>query len=274
VAYDFSRATVGDLARETEGMWSGKVQIDYRPRSNTLLYLSASRGVKGPGFNTNVSGNLTNDETPFKSEHVMAYEAGAKLELLDHRIRLNSSVYYYDYKGFQGFAFNGLQGVVGNYDGRFRGAEVEFVATPMQGLLLSVSASYMQTLLRDIPTAYNGIRDQQSIMAPKWTTNGFIRKTVDVGNGKLGLQWSYDYVGDRYASIDNNAATFVKGSFVHNARVSYELPAHGLEFAAFVDNVSDVDRMNFSFDLIASTGSLLQSFAKPRIWGVSVRKRF
>jgi iron complex outermembrane recepter protein len=144
----------------------------------------------------------------------------------------------------------------------------------MEGLLLSVSGSYMQTLLRNIPTAYNGIRDQQSIMAPKWTSNGFIRKSFDVGTGKLGLQWSYDYVGDRYASIDNNYATFVKGSFVHNARVSYELPTQGLEFAAYVDNVSDVDRMNFSFDLIASTGSLLQSYAKPRIWGVSVRKRF
>ena len=274
VTYDFSRATVGDLAVESEGMWSGKVQIDYRPMTDVLLYLSASRGVKGPGFNTNVSGNLTNDATPFKSEHVMAYEAGAKLELLDRRVRLNSSIYYYTYKGFQGFAFNGLQGVVGNYDGRFGGAEVELVATPVEGLLLSVSASYMDTLLRDIPTAYNGVIDQQSIMAPKWTSNGFIRKTFNVGVGKLGVQWSYDYVGDRYASIDNNYATFVKGSFIHNARVSYELPAQGLEFAAFVNNLSDTDRMNFSFDLISSTGSLLQSYAKPRMWGVSVRKQF
>jgi outer membrane receptor protein involved in Fe transport len=66
----------------------------------------------------------------------------------------------------------------------------------------------------------------------------------------------------------------VKGSFVHNVRATFEMPAKGLEFAAFVDNVSDVDRMNFSFDLITSTGSLIQSYAKPRWYGASIRKKF
>ena len=274
VAYDFSSATVGDLAKETEGMWSGKIQLDYRPNDTSLLYASVSRGVKGPGFNTNVSGNLTLEDTPFKSEHLIAYETGAKLELLDRRLRLNTSLYYYDYSGFQGFAFNGLQGVVGNFDGSFRGGEIELVAVPATGLLLSLGAAYMDTTLENVPTAYSGVRDQQSIMAPDWTANGYIRKTFDAGPGELGLQWSFDYVGDRYASIDNNFATFVKGSFVNNARITYNLPTQGLELAAFVDNISDVDRENFSFDLIASTGSLLQSYAKPRWWGVSLRKNF
>jgi iron complex outermembrane receptor protein len=274
LVYDFSKATVGDLATKTEGMWSGKVQLDYRPADATLLYLSVSRGVKGPGFNTNVSGNLTNEQTPFDSENLIAYEIGAKTEFLDRKIRLNTSLYFYDYSRFQGFAFNGLQGVVGNYDGTFKGGEVEFIAAPGAGWMFGLSGSYMDTLLKDIPTVYNGIRDQQSIMAPEWTSNGYIRKDFDVGSGRLGLQWSFDYVGDRYASVENNYATLVPSSFVHNARVSYELPDNGLEFAAWVNNISDTDRVNFSFDLIASTGSLLQSYAKPRMYGLSIRKSF
>ncbi len=274
LTYDFSAATVGNAATESEGMWSGKLQLDYRPVEDSLLYISVSRGVKGPGFNTNVSGNLTFADTPFKSEHLLAYEAGAKLEFLNKRVRLNSSLYYYDYKGFQGFAFNGLQGVVGNYDGNFRGGEIEFVAIPADGWLVSTSASYMSTTLKDIPTAYSGVRDQQSILAPKWTLNGSVRKTINIGDNKLAFTWSGDYVGDRYASVDNNLATFVPGSFVHNLRATYELPAKGLEFALFCDNVANKSRMNFSFDLITSTGSLIQSYAKPRIYGASVRKRF
>jgi iron complex outermembrane receptor protein len=274
LVYDFSPATVGNAATETEGMWSGKVQIDFRPVEHSLFYVSASRGVKGPGFNTNVSGNLTNLDTPFRSEHLMAYEAGAKLEFLDKRVRLNSSVYYYDYKGFQGFAFNGLQGVVGNYDGNFRGGELEFVAIPAEDWLVSTSASYMSTTLKGIPTAYNGVRDQESILAPKWTTNGSVRKAFPIGNDKVALTWSFDYVADRYASVDNNLGTFVPASFVHNIRATYEKRASGLEFAVFVDNLSNKDRMNFSFDLITSTGSLIQSYAKPRIYGASIRKTF
>ena len=274
VVYDFSQSTVGNLAKESEGMWSGKIQLDYRLADATLLYLSVSRGVKGPGFNTNVSGNLTNEQTPFDSENLIAYEIGAKTEFLDRKIRLNTSLYYYDYSGFQGFAFNGLQGVVGNYDGTFEGGEVEFTAVPGAGWMFNLSASYMDTQLKDIPTIYNGIQDQESIMAPEWTSNGYIRKDFDVGSGRLGLQWSFDYVGDRYASVENNYGTLVPGSFVHNARISYELPDNGLEFAAWVNNISDTDRMNFSFDLIAATGSLIQSYAKPRIYGLSIRKSF
>lgn len=274
LVYDFSAATVGNLAKEAEGMWSGKVQLDFRPVDETLLYLSVSRGVKGPGFNTNVSGNLTFADTPFRSEHTLAYETGAKLEFLDKRVRLNTSLFYYDYKDFQGFAFNGLQGVVGNYDGTFKGGELELVAVPVHGLTLSASGAYLTTVLHKIPTAYSGVRDQQSILAPKWTANGSIRKSFDIGSDKFSLLWSCDYVADRYASVDNNAATFVKASFVNNIRAIYEMPSKGLEFAAFVDNISDVDRMNFSFDLITSTGSLIQSYAKPRWYGASIRKKF
>ena len=274
LTYEFSSATAGSLATASEGMVSGKVQLDFRPVDDSLYYVSISRGVKGPGFNTNVSGNLTIDQTPFKSEHLGAYETGTKLEFLNKRVRLNSSIYYYDYKGFQGFAFNGLQGVVGNYDGNFKGGEIEFIAIPADGWVISASGAYIDSRLQNIPTAYNGVRDQQSIMSPKWTGNASVRKTFDLGDNKLSFVWSGDYVGDRFASIDNNLATFVPSSFVNNVRATYELPSKGLEFAAFVNNLSDKNRMNFSYDLITSTGSLLQSYAKPRWFGVSVRKKF
>ena len=272
--YDFSTATVGALATAKANLWSGKFQLDYKPNDNALVYASISRGAKGPGFNTNVSGNLTNAETPFGSESLWAYEAGVKLDLLDRRLRFNSSVFYYDYSDFQGFAFNGLQGVVGNYNGYFYGGEVELVAKLGGGLTANLGAAYLKSKLRNIPTARNGVIDQESILAPRWTVNGAINKKFAIGANSLNINWSFDFVDDRFASIDNNAATAVKGSFVHNARVSYNLEAAGVEVAAFVNNISDVDRENFSYDLLTSTGSVIKSFAKPRWWGFSIRKTF
>ncbi len=272
--YDYSPETVGDLATVSDDLWSGKLQLDYKPSDNALFYASVSRGAKGPGFNTNVSGNLTNAETPFGSESLWAYEFGSKLDLMDRRLRLNSSVFYYDYSDFQGFAFNGLQGVVGNYDGYFYGGELELTARPGADLTLSFGAAYLESKLRDVPTARSGLIDQKSILAPRWTVNGSINKDIYIGADRLSLNWSFDFVDDRFASIDNNLATFVEGSFVHNARISYHLEGPDIVLAAFVNNISDVDRENFSYDLIASTGSVIKSFAPPRWWGVSVRKNF
>ncbi len=274
LAYDFSPETVGDLATVEDDLWTGKAQLDYTPTDNTLFYVSASRGQKGPGFNTNVSGNLTIPETPFGSEILWAYEAGAKLSLADRRIQFNASGFYYDYEDFQGFAFNGLQGVVGNYDGEFYGGEVEINTTPVDSLNITFGASYLESELEDVPTAYAGVVNQESVLTPRWTVNGLINKSFDVGPGSASIQWSFDYIGDRFTSIENNLATFVEASFVHNARVAYRFEDQGLELAAFVDNISDVDRGNYAFDLIASGGFVIRSFAKPRWWGVSIRKEF
>jgi iron complex outermembrane recepter protein len=151
---------------------SGKLELDYKPVEGELLYAGVSRGVKGGGFNTNVSGGLTNAATPFKPEHALTYEIGSKSDLFDKHLRLNSSVYYYDYKDYQGFAFTGLQGVVGNYNGHFAGGQFQAVASLPAEVLVSLGASYMTTLLHDVPTAYDGIRDEESAMAPKWTLTG------------------------------------------------------------------------------------------------------
>lgn len=274
LVYDFNSATVGGLAKSVQGLWSGKLQLDYRPSEDALLYAGVSRGVKGAGFNSNLGAALTIEQTPFRDESVMAYEVGGKFDLLGRRLRLNASAYYYDYSDFQGYSFNGTQGAVDNYDGEFYGGELEIVASLPAGVRANAGASYMHTRLKDVSTAYSGIRDQHGVLAPEWVLNGGVQKATNLGPGVLTLLWSFDYMSDRYASVDNNAATHVVGSFVHNVRATYDWTDKGLIFAAFVDNLSDKNRQTFAYDLVSSLGGTINVFAKPRTWGVSVRKSF
>jgi len=261
----------------SEGLWSGKLQLDYTPTDAVLLYLSASRGVKAAGYNTNLSG-FTDDAfiaaTPFESESLYAYEGGAKQQFMDDRLRVNASVFYYDYQGFQGYVFDGIQGVVGNYDGHFTGGELEIAAAPTDSLDLNLGVAFLDTTLQDVPTAYRGVRDQEAAQAPQWTFNGSINKRFATPIGDLNLSWDGNYLDDRYMSIDNNEATTVPGSFIHNARVALDVQDTGFEVAAFVKNISNNDRMVFSYDLTAYFGSFLQGYAQPRWYGVSVRKSF
>ncbi|MGE3598718.1 MAG: TonB-dependent receptor, partial [Dehalococcoidia bacterium] len=236
LGYDFSKATVGSLAKAKANLWSGKLEIDYHPNEDTLFYVSFSRGVKGPGFNTNIGGTTTLEQTPFGDEHMWAYEVGSKLEVFDRRLRLNTSVFYYDYHDFQGFTFQGLTSLVSNFKARFTGAEMELRAVPMDGLDLDLAVAWLDTKVDDVSTIYNGVQDQESIKAPEWTVNGAVRKTFPVGSGELGLQWSFNYIDDHFASLDNNPATLISGgNFMHSAQVSYALPDQGWEVTAFVD---------------------------------------
>ena len=159
LVYDFSESTVGAAARQSVGMISGKAELDYRPVDKLLIYGSVSRGVKGPGFNTNVGATLTNEATPFKDEWLIAYELGSKLELFDRRLRINSNVYQYDRHRAQEYTYSGFTAFVSNYEGKFRGAEIEIAAVPMDKLILAVSASFMDTELYNVGTVYSGIQD-------------------------------------------------------------------------------------------------------------------
>jgi len=277
VSYDFSQATVGNLARRVDNLWSGKIQLDYKPSPNVLLYAGVSRGSKGGGFNAN-SGTTTIEQTPFRSEYLYDYEGGVKLQMLQHRVTLNLSAFNYDYHHFQGFAYKNLIGVVGNYNGYFRGGELELRATPVPSVNINLGVSYLLSKLRNVPSLYpapNGsIRDEQGVNAPKWTVKGSIAKDFAIGNDKLTLLWSADYIGDRYASIDNNAATFVKGSFVHNARITYHVNSLDVDIAAFVDNISNTARQTYSFDELSAAGSIITAYARPRWFGGSLRKQF
>ncbi|MEI6643236.1 MAG: TonB-dependent receptor [Novosphingobium sp.] len=294
--YDFSASNpvVGSLAHLDDKLWSGKVGLDYKPDDNTLLYLTVSRGVKAGGFNTNLNGfpdqkfldsNGGLDffgvpekdfipDTRFKDEHLMAYEGGAKLDLLDRKLRVNLSAFYYNYTNFQGYNFRGVAGVVANNDARFYGAELEVHARPMAGLDLNLAASYLHTKLFDVTTAHSGTLDQQAAQAPKWTVNGSVTKRFELPFGTLGFTWDGNYLGSRYTSTDNNVGTLIRSSFVHNARVSLDIEKAGLELAFFVKNISNNDRMIFSYDLAGSFGNFLQGYAPPRWIGGSIRKSF
>jgi len=296
IVYNYSAANrvVGDDARMNDNLWSGKLGLDFKPNDNTLVYVNVSRGVKAGGYNTNLNafpdqtflnanggsnpfGTGTTDfipDTRYEDENLWAYEGGVKLDLLDRKLRVNTSAFYYDYTNFQGYNFRGVAGVVANNDGRFYGAELELQALPTDSLSFNLAASYLKTKLFDVNTAYQGIRDNQAAQAPKWTINGSITKSFDLAFGKLAFTWDGNYLDDRYTSTDNHIGTLIRGSFVHNARVALDVENQGLELSFFIRNISNNDRMIFSYDTNAFWGNFLQGYAPPRWIGGSIRKTF
>jgi iron complex outermembrane receptor protein len=86
-----------------------------------MLYASVNRGAKGGGWSAPVSGAVDPTALPYKQETLASCELGEKLTFWDGRARLNSALFYYDYRNYQGFFLQGLTNVVRNVDANVKG---------------------------------------------------------------------------------------------------------------------------------------------------------
>lgn len=127
-------------------IWTPRFAVNYQASNDLLLYASATRGFKSGGWNAR--GTVASELTPFDAEKAWSYEAGAKTELLDRRLRVNLNAYWLDVKDLQtpsGFArANGSIGfVTSNFaDYRNKGIELEINAAPVDDLNIFASVGY------------------------------------------------------------------------------------------------------------------------------------
>ena len=270
--YDFTRAAVGDLTESSYGDFAGKVALDFQASENVLLYVSASRGIRGPGFNATADGYLPIENTTFTNEVVHAFETGIKAGMFDGRANLRASAFYYDYNDFQAFNFNGLTNSVTNNDAYFTGGEVELYTNPMEGLDINLGVAFLEAEVKDVDAGF-GLVDTDPIKAPKWTFNGSVAKEFVLGDFQLNVQYDFDFIDKHKANLAFTEITNIDSSWWHNARIGYGQEQNGWEVYVFVHNLANVDRKTFGYDNTFA-GLALSSFAPPRMYGVGFRKDF
>jgi iron complex outermembrane receptor protein len=121
-----------------------RISLQFQVNNDLMTYVSATNGFKSGGWNGRTdSAQLLNN---FGPETVWSYEAGLRSELLDHRLRINATVFQADYKGLQiSTEFpNTTSFVTTNAgDSRVRGAELEVNAVPAPGLIAQASLGLM-----------------------------------------------------------------------------------------------------------------------------------
>lgn len=72
-----------------------RINIDYSPTDDDLVYFSVTTGYRAGGFNLGF-----NSPTPvYDQEEVLAYELGYKGQMADGTLQVNASAYLYDYEG-------------------------------------------------------------------------------------------------------------------------------------------------------------------------------
>jgi outer membrane receptor protein involved in Fe transport len=149
--------------KSTDNFVTPRLTLEVKPTESALYYASVAQGVKPGGISTVTGGGWQDanfdgqyDEFAYKAEKLTEYELGAKTEWLDNRVRLNASLFFFDYKDKQ----VGTQLVVNNVAiGRLtnagkaevKGLELDADWKPSDNWLLHVNYTYLDGEYTDFP---------------------------------------------------------------------------------------------------------------------------
>jgi iron complex outermembrane receptor protein len=262
--------------------WSGRVQLDWTPTDDLMLYASWNRGIRGGGFNAPLFpldppfeyDDLTMSYDP---EQLDAYEVGFKSTLLDGIMRLNGAAYYYDYTDYQAFFIAGLQTITFNTDAESYGAELELFTSPIDGLDIMLGAAYNDIDLDapgdDIPVEAPA---GPTVKAPEWNLNALIRYEWPMFGGYIAAQGDIVYIDEHIFALAGLETNQSDSYSVSNVSLTYTTENRNWEVSAFVENVTDEEYLVQTFDLSGPEflGMTEQYYGRPQWWGVSMTYRF
>jgi outer membrane receptor protein involved in Fe transport len=271
----FTGGAVG--ASTTSNLPSGKVELDYHPEADTLLYYSISRGVKSGGFtahNTTSAGAIS----PFEPEKLLDYEVGIKSDVT-HTLRINASAFYYHYLDEQILGkvayLTGFIGRFVNANSRIAGGELEVQWQPLQGLSISQYAGYTVGYYESHVLNSSGIDyDGQPLSFPKWSYGGDASYGFDVGQFKITAETNYSF-HDTYSQfyLLGSPVFTVPKYWLANANLSLS-PAAGApwEFTLWGRNI-----FNRSYDVTRNfflPGTDIAQAGEPATFGVRVSYKY
>jgi outer membrane receptor protein involved in Fe transport len=260
-----SRSIYRAMERDFEDV-TWRVNVDYTPVDNILLYLSNTTGYRAGGFNLGYF-------SPFPSydqEEVLSTELGYKGTHLEGQLQLNASIYKYVYENIHAqmttASFLGGTGtsVQGFPEADTNGVEMDFVYAPTADLIIGGNASYTDAKYSESyiqPTGHVGVIDVNNPLAPTSIYSDAERNvdvkglqmlripkskmafygnlTTDALGGTVDYLLTYSWTSsinwdDSQISIDESP-DFSRMDF----KVTYTNNEEDLEIMAFVNNVQD-----------------------------------
>ncbi len=293
IAFDIYRPLKNDW-----DVWTWRVNFNYQPNENTLLYLSATTGWRSGGYNL---GFFSSQTPEYNEENIIAYEFGYKGTLLNDRLQLNSSIYLYNYDDIQTIITQtgGLMGVGVNVvnapSARTIGWEGEVTLLLGDHLTIGGNGSYTDAQFTDdfsvvdvvnpatpdtIFTAAELTRsgfDGASLpKIPKWKFTVWGDYTWPLGSsGTLDLYTTVGWTDEFYfdapfeRSIDR-APAFTRW----DARVSWRSANQNWDVSAWVNNITEEFGLR-QMDEGSSGDNFLRSVttSDPRVFGLTVSYR-
>jgi iron complex outermembrane receptor protein len=286
--FPVSLATCNFQREKTFTHLSWTASLDWEATEDLLLYVKGSNGYRAGGHNLRAVTPAM--RAPFDPETVTDVEVGAKWDLLDDRLRLNTAYYHSFYEDIQVSLLVQVPGVglttqvVNLAEADVDGVELQarFFLTPelsVDGTASWLNFEYTDPLLvpQLVPDyKYNvGATYDLPVSYGTWTVHG-------------GYSYQDDYCVTSFAVVAaGNPFACVDGRGLVDGRITLDLEEHGLQLALFGTNLTDEEY--YEVPLTGSNGNTVPpaipsafvnstfntaTVGAPRILGVEVRKQF
>jgi outer membrane receptor protein involved in Fe transport len=280
----------------TESGVNPKAEVDYHIDQDKMVYGLAARGFRPGGLVPSIPGSSTSDPLgcfaqlqalgytsaaqtkSYRSDHLWDYEVGAKTDWDNHRMTLNGSVFYIDWKGIQqlvalscGFQFRANAGAAVS-----KGFDLDLHFSPVNGLDLSGGVGYQRARITQTSTASPQKVGDRVYQVPDWTGTASATYTIPVsGTSNVVATLGYSYTGNSTSANVTPAEPRIRPSYsLLDARVAYVFGAQ--EVAVVGKNLTDIEaNLADNRSLAAETlGRPRLVVNQPRTIGVEFRTSF
>jgi iron complex outermembrane receptor protein len=252
-----------------------KYGLSYQFTPGIYGYGSIAEGFGAGGFNNRASTLAA--ALPYDQEKVTTYEVGLKTDWLQHRLRLNGTLFYNQYRGLQQTVqvispvTNGLVSVRGNVDSAHTdGFELESTAVPIDGLTLTGNASYLFSRYDSFnnpgTNANTGkagnASGNQFPFAPRWQLYGAASYVLPVDvHGQVTLGSDISYESSYYSDVFNYQQGKVGDQAYVDAFISYA-PRHS-RWTAIITGQNLADRRAYQSITWSGSQNLWQGPVSP-----------
>ena len=261
---------------------SWRTGLNWTARSGLLLYANVSKGFKA-GAVPVLAASTVDQFKPVPQESLLAYEAGFKASLLDHRVQLNASAFYYDYKDKQlrgselDPVFGPLEALVSIPKSHVEGIEVQLSARPTERLTLDTSATYLDTKIDE----FTGFDALAHFGNQAGTPFPFSPKWQSITNIDYAFPISSRMKGFGGASLNYNSQTYSGVGALNLMRIDsftlLDLRA-GLDFSNGRYRVwawgKNVTNEYYWTNVFANGNAIARFVGQPAAYGVSFSARF
>lgn len=277
--------------QHTTIVFSPKVSLQLKPADGLLFYASYQTADKSGTYNAVQIYTPTVKYVP--PETIKAYEVGAKMELFDRQLTLNTAAWYYIQKNLQIQFVSLLAGGAVTFEtaggAHSKGAEFDLTWSVLpdyiDGLALTAGGSYVDakytsynnasgfdptTGVQIVGQNFKGHRPAQS---PNFTGNIGINKVTDIPEWDGSIEAAADiyYTSGFYWDAQNTSRSRQAAYMTLNMRASYLYKPKNLRITAYVNNVLD---RRYNTEQFTTDFGVLQYQALPRVFGMRMEVHF
>ena len=271
-----------------------KFGVNWQASENAFFYASATKGYKNGGY---VASATKLDGIGFGPETLWSYEVGAKTDWFDRRLRVNVSLFKYDYKGLQftTLVATNVTATTNAAAAELAGMDVAFTAKPVKGLTLTGDASFLPTarytdfktlsaasgyrpfLVAQGDTRLNSATGQYDAsgnridQSPKVALTLTAQQDFDLSDGSnFYVRGEYNYTSAVQSDATNVKIAEIGPVSLYNASVGYMAKSGNWNIALWGRNLGDKQWLT----TIINSPRPIGNVAAPRTFGVRLNLNY